>query len=177
MTGAREYGRALFMLGEETDALERIADDARLVQSVLSRNPEYIKLLDTPAVSLGEKLALIEEAFGSLEKNLVNFLKLLTQKRRANIIFKAIGEFISEYELSQGIERAEAVSAVALTEKQILALKTRLEGLTGKTVIVTNTVNPDILGGMKLRYMGRQLDGSLKARLDAIENNLQSLVI
>ena len=177
MTGAKEYGHALFMLGEETGALERIAEDGRLVLSALSENPEYIKLLDTPAVSALEKAELIEGAFGSLQKNLVNFLKLLTEKRLAHLIVGATKEFISEYELYSGIERAEAVSAVPMTEEQISSLKARLEELTGKTVIVKNTVNPSILGGIKLRYMGHQLDGSLKARLDTIENNLQSLVI
>ena len=51
MTGAREYGRALFMLALELGALEEIKNDAYAVKMALDANPEYKDLLDTPAIS------------------------------------------------------------------------------------------------------------------------------
>ena len=56
-------------------------------------------------------------------------------------------------------------------------LKDKLERATGKRVTVKNTVDKSLLGGIKLRYMGRQLDGTLKTKLEGIEKNLKNTII
>ena len=85
--------------------------------------------------------------------------------------------YLSEYDKARGIERVEAVTAVAMTEAQLAALRAKLTALTGKTVVIRNTTDPTILGGMKLRYSGLQLDGSVRSRLDAFERSLKEIVI
>ena len=47
--------------------------------------------------------------------------------------------------------------------------------MTGKKIILKNTVKPEILGGVMLRYSGIQLDGSVKARLDGFAKSLKNL--
>ena len=54
---AREYGRALFMLTEEVGSTERVREDARCITELLSSNPEYSKMLDTPALSKPESMS------------------------------------------------------------------------------------------------------------------------
>ena len=81
------------------------------------------------------------------------------------------------YDISRGIERVEAISIIPLTAEQINKLTLKLEDLTGKKIIVNNTIDPSILGGMKLRYLGQQIDGSIKTKLDKIDKSLKDLVI
>ena len=50
MTGASEYGKALFMLSEEEGKTESALAEIKAVADILKKNPEYIKLLDTPAL-------------------------------------------------------------------------------------------------------------------------------
>jgi F-type H+-transporting ATPase subunit delta len=56
-------------------------------------------------------------------------------------------------------------------------MKEKLAKMTGKTIIIKNTVDKSILGGVKLRYSGIQLDGSVKTRLDTFEKSLKNTVI
>ena len=86
-------------------------------------------------------------------------------------------EFEALYDERFGILRVEAISARKMTESQIALLKEKLEKEKQKTVIITNTVSPEILGGLKLRYSGIQLDGSLKTRLDKIEDSLKNVIV
>lgn len=174
---AKCYGDAIFMLAEELGETERVKDELALVTSLFRENPEYLRLLDTPALSREERVGLIDASLGTLNKNLVNLLKILAEKRESYMIFKIGDAFLSAYDNSRGIERVEAVSAIALSEVQTDKLKSKLENLTGKKIIVNNTVDPSILGGMKLRYMGKQIDGSLKTKLDGFEKSLKDLVI
>ena len=53
----------------------------------------------------------------------------------------------------------------------------KLEGITGKTVILKNTVDESILGGITLRYSGTQLDGSLRSRLQKLERLLKGAIV
>ena len=90
---------------------------------------------------------------------------------------KIVEAFSDTYDRSRGIERVEAISAVPLTDAQTERLVKKLEKLTGKQIIVKNTHDPALLGGMKLRYLGIQLDGSVKTKLDSFEKRLSELVI
>ena len=175
--GAKAYGEALFMLTEEMSETEAVLADARAVKDVIEANPSYLQLLDSPALSRDERIALIDKAFGTLNKSLVNLMKILTEKRLAHLLIKAIGEYEKSYEHSRGIERVEAISAVPLSEAQINRLKAKLEAITGKQIIVRNTHAPELLGGMKLRYLGIQLDDTVKSRLESFEKRLGELVI
>jgi F-type H+-transporting ATPase subunit delta len=64
-----------------------------------------------------------------------------------------------------------------MTESQIEALKAKLIAETGKKIIIKNTVDPTILGGVKLRYSGKQIDGSVKTRLDAFSESLKNIIV
>ncbi|MBQ8719453.1 MAG: ATP synthase F1 subunit delta [Clostridia bacterium] len=177
MINAAEYGKALFLLSEERGTTESVLADARIARAVLLENPKYSKLADTPALSKDEKTALIAEAFASLDPDLVSLLKILCEKHSVCEFCKVADAYFALYDESRGIERVEAITAVPMTAAQIDAMKAKLERLTGKQIIITNKTDRAILGGVKLRYAGIQLDGSLKKRLDTLESSLKSIII
>ena len=176
-TAAREYGRALFMLTEELGESEAVKPEAQALISLFGENPEYARLLDTPALSPDERIALIDEAFGSLNTNLLNLIKILAEKRLAYLAARTLTAYVDEYMEARGIVRAEAVSAVALDATEAELLRKKLEKITGKEIIIENKIDPSILGGIKLRYMGIQRDGSVKTRLDGFARALRDSVI
>jgi F-type H+-transporting ATPase subunit delta len=171
------YGNALFSLCEEISVTDSVLSDIDVLSELISQNPEYLKMLDSPAISKSERLELLSNTLATLEKPLVNMLSLLVEKRLVHVLPKIIAHFKREYELSRGIERVEVISAVLLTEKQLSRLKKKLEEITKKQIIISNTHDPSSLGGMKLRYMGRELDGTVKSKLDSFERRLSELVI
>ncbi len=178
MTGAaNEYAKALFSLTEELGTTDKTLRDLRLVDTVLSENPSYIKLTDTPALSVPEKLTLLDEAFDSIDESLKNLIKILCERHSVHLFPALAKRFLSLYNESRGIIPAEVISATKLSDSAMAKLKEKLEVKTKKTVVLTNTVDESIIGGVKLRYDGIQLDGSLRARLDAIEKSLKSTIV
>ena len=175
--GMKAYGEALFSLTEEMMITEKVLDDIKTLTEVITASPEYLKMLDSPALTREERLGLIDKSFASLDKCLVNMTKLLCEKRLTYALLKALDAFTHAYEVSRGIERVEVISAIPLTQAQCARLKAKLEGITKKQIIISNTHDPSLLGGMKLRYMGIQLDGSVKSKLDSFEKRLSELVI
>lgn len=177
MLNTEEYGKALFMLTEELGSTERVMSELSDIAVLFRENSSYPKLLDTPALTKDERLGLIDGAFSSFDENLVNTLKILCEGRSLYSFGKLYAAYLSEYDGARGIERVDAVTAVPMSDEQIAALTEKLEDMTGKTVIIKNRVDESILGGMRLRYLGKQLDGSLKTRLNAFRESLKKIVI
>ena len=177
MVDAREFAKALFLLSEEEGNSDSTLGDVRLAEAVFSENPDYVKLLDTPAIEKSEKLSLIDDALSSVNVNLKNLIKILCERHSVYEISRVCAAYSALYDESRGIERVEAITAVPMSEEQLSALAEKLERITSKRVVINNQTDPSILGGIKLRYSGVQLDGSVKTRLDSFEEKLKSIVI
>ena len=174
---AKNYAEALFSLSEELGTTADVLRDIEICRDVLLLNPSYKNLTDTPAISVPEKLSLISAAFGSLNESVVNLLKILCEKHEVHSFPEIAKEYVALYQESRGICPAEIISAVALTDVQKEKIKLKLEKATGKTIVIRSTVDKNLLGGIKLRFMGKQLDGTLKARLTAIEDGLKNTIL
>ena len=177
MRTAKNYAEALFSLSEELKKTDAVLKDVEICSKALAENPKYVSLTDTPAISVPEKLALINEAFGSIDESVVNLVKILCERHEVHAFPKIAKEFSVIYQESRGICPAEIISAVPLSPEHTEKIKHKLESITKKTVTVKCTVDKSILGGIKLRFMGKQVDGSLKARLNAIENSLKNTLL
>ena len=177
MTDLYEYGRALFLVTEECGKSDEALSDLKTVREALKLSPEYPALLDTPALSKEKRVSLIDEAFSGIEENLKNLMMLLAEKRLVFGFDKVVDAFSKEYDNSRGIIRVEAVTAVLMTEKQRAALTAALTAKLSGRIILTNTVDPSTLGGVKLRYSGKQLDGTVKTRLDGFAETLKTTVL
>ncbi len=177
MSAVKNYAEALLSLTDELGSTETAKEDIIACRDALTKNPEYISLSDNPALSVPEKLSLIDEAFSSVDISVKNLLKILCEKHTVHLFPKIASEYISLYNDSRGISEAEVISAVMLSERQIDALKKKLEAMTGKKIIVKNKIDKSVLGGIKLRFEGRQLDGSVRSRFEAIEKALKDTII
>lgn len=177
MTGAANYAEALFSLSEEMRNTEQVLSDIITANDVLSSNPDYFKLTDTPAISVPEKLSLIAKAFAPLCETVRNLMSLLCEKHSVHIFPEIAKEYIILYNDSRNIVTAELTSAVALSAEQLQKIRIKLEKMTGKTVNVKNRIDSEVLGGIKLAVMGKQFDGTLRARLEAIENGLKNTIV
>ncbi len=177
MTGAKEYGKALFSLTEELGISEEALGDLRDAVAALKENPGYITLLDTPALPSGEKVALSDEAFASLLPTVRDLIAILCEKHAVYLLPAVAQAFREEYDEARGILRAEAITARPMTDAQRKSMSEKLARMTGKKVVLQNRIDPKIIGGVTLRYAGIQLDDSLRSRLDRLAESLQNAIL
>lgn len=177
MENYKSYASALLELSLEEGSADRVFSDSEVILSVLSENGEYTAVLDTPALPLDVRLSMIDESFSEIDENLKNMIKILAEGGRAHMLAAILREFVSLYYEERGIIRAEAISAVALTKEQSDALARRLGDITGKSVLIDNKVDTAVLGGMKVRFLDRQIDGTVAGRLEDFEKRLKDAVI
>ena len=162
MTAAeKEYGGALYALAAEEHCEDAVLEGLTLAADAFRETPGYLKLVQNPAVPREERLAMLDEAFGAgVHVYVLNFLKILCGK-------SALG-----MAAARGILPVQAVSAVPLDEAQRRALCDSLAQKTGRTILLETAVDPSVLGGVKLRYEGLELDGTAAGRLAALRRAL-----
>ena len=177
MIDAVGYGKALYELSAENGTQDRVREELRVICEALEQQPQYITLLDTPAVGSGEKCRLLKEAFAGVEEMLCNFLCILCEKRAFYCLSACRRAYEGAYDQAHNILRATALTAKPMEERQKQALKQKLSAMTGKQVELDNRIEPALIGGIRLRYAGVQLDGSIQNRLETLRRNLAEAIV
>ena len=155
-----------------------ILKEMKVIRRLFQENPDYVHLLSEPSIPGTERIDLIETAFGKqAERYLVNFIKLLCEKNLLREFGGCCDEYLRRYNQDNGIAEATATSAVPLTEAQAEALKQKLEKLSGKKISLSLKTNPSLLGGVRVELEGKELDGTVKGRLDGLSRKLDSLTL
>lgn len=171
---SKEYAEALFALAAEEDMTEQFYNDLRLVLSEFRENPVYADFLSSPSIPLSERLNAIDEAFSqSVCEYVDSFLKILCQKDNIRLVYRIIMDFEELYRISKGISTARIISAVPLKKAEKEKLLSKLEKMTGKTVVPEYITSPSVLGGLVIYVDGRVLDGSLRRRLHDIKEVIE----
>jgi F-type H+-transporting ATPase subunit delta len=79
--------------------------------------------------------------------------------------------------MDHNIAEAVVTSAVALSDEQMAALKSKLEKISGKTVALVQKRDPAVLAGLRVELEGRQLDGTVQSRLSGISRKINEVVM
>jgi F-type H+-transporting ATPase subunit delta len=175
---AKEYGGALFSLALDEGIDSRILSELRVIRSLFSENPGYIRLLSSPNIPKEERLSCLHELLSErVHPYILNFLKIITERNHVRSVFGCLDEFEDLYYETHGIIRAKAESAVPMTDDQRERLAARVASMTGKQVELDCTVNPALLGGVRLTVNNRLYEGSVKAKLREIGDRLDSVTL
>ena len=176
MTGgvlATRYAKALLALAVEEKKHDAIKNELDSFSGAFEESGLEKLFLD-PSLGLDEKLSLLNTLGKEfkLNKILLNFLKLLVEKKRIGELKLINHTFQSLLDEKVGRIRAEVVLPGKADAAQISAIKKGFEKSTGKEVIVDVKVDPSIIGGVIANVGSVVYDGSLKTQLNNIKKNI-----
>ena len=99
---------------------------------------------------------------------------MLSDRRRLGVLADIERVFQRLSDAHLGVIRAEAVSSVRLSVAQTTRLKNTLAQITGKTVVVSNTVDPQLIGGVQVKVGGKLFDASVRTQLRQLRSAILS---
>ncbi len=139
-----------------------------------SSSLQYANAMADIALAMEAKHAVIEKMVARLgaSKIIRNFLFVLTDHRRTQLIPEAIAAFHQVIRQRQGVAEAEVSSAVELSAGQKNELAATLARLTGKQIETKYALDPALLGGAVVRIGDTIYDGSLRSRLKEMRARL-----
>ena len=172
---SKAYADALFELSIEENILDEIKDQTALLSQVLDDNADFVKLLNAPTVTKEEKINLTDGVFSTkINKHLLNFIKVMIQRKDTAEMKNSFTDFEKLYNKHNNIEKAVAITAVAMSEELKTKLVDKLQASTGKNIVLTNKVDPACLGGVILQLEDKQFNDSISGKLETLKNQLKA---
>jgi len=172
---AGRYASALFDLASEAGSVTAVESDLDKLAAALGESAELKTLTTNPKVSRSEaeKALWGVSALLGLTELTQNFLGTLAQNRRLAALPDVIRAFRMIAAAQRGEVTAEVTSAHALSDEQLDQLKAKLTAREGRTVKLSSSVDPDLLGGLVVTIGSKRIDGSIRTRLNSLANAMK----
>ncbi|WP_018923169.1 F0F1 ATP synthase subunit delta [Salsuginibacillus kocurii] len=172
-TIANRYAVALFDLAEEHNQIEERTAELQGVKQVFESTPELVEVLEHPNVTYARKEELLDSAFASCHYYIKNTLKLMLNQKRINLVVPMIEAFQTFSDEVRSVARADVYTVKPLSEQEKRLIEEKFAKRIGKqTMQVTNHIDPELIGGLRLRAGNLIFDGSVKGQLNRLEREL-----
>lgn len=175
---ARRYATAFLELAKERDEVKDLLEDIEFIHNTLEGSRELVLFLKSPIIRFDDKTQVLEKLFfDEINEPTRLFLKLLARKDRINLLDQIIRAFIEKYKEYAGIITVEVYVARELSDSQLESLHEELEQKTQKKVDMNITLDESLKGGMAIRIDDTVIDGTVKHKLDELEESLMSATV
>jgi F-type H+-transporting ATPase subunit delta len=174
VTIARPYAEALFRAAKESGNLAKWSGQVALLAEVAA-NPEARAAIGDPNVAASQLVDLFRSACGTaVDAELANFIQLLSNNDRLALL-PEIGALYESYkQAEEGTKQAEIVSAFPIDASQVNALLPQLETVFKSKLETSVSVDPELIGGIKVIVGDQMLDASVRGKLDAMATALNN---
>ena len=160
------YAKALFMLSSDTGHLDRVAEDMKLIGSVMADNRELAVVLGNPVVRGDKKNAIVQEIFAPhVCEDTKAFLTFLVRKNRSVNLRGISDAFMTLYRDAKGIVLSDLVTLQPIDDNARAMVTRMVEEYTGKTVELHDRTDPDMLGSFKLEFDNKMYDARIRTKI------------
>jgi F-type H+-transporting ATPase subunit delta len=172
---AKRYAKAIFTVGQEQKKYEKYNDVLQGLAGLYETHPEVIDALTNPLYPMDVKEKVMQGIVASMkvDKIMGNFLNLLVQKKRAQILPEIAVAYQTMVDEAKNISHGNVISAIELSDQLKANVQKILEKLTGKKVELTTSVDPSIIGGIIAQVGDLVLDGSIKTQLAGLKDSIK----
>ena len=172
---ARRYARALRDIGQEDGQVRQVLSEVESFAGLLDQSPGLREVLEAGHINRRDKQIALDQVLSKAGflPSTKSFLSLLVDKGRMNVLLPIVGELRRMVEELEGIERVGVSVPMPMSPPQKEMLKEMLERRTGKKVVLEETVDPAVLGGLVVRVGSTVYDGSVRTQIRQIRENLQ----
>ena len=174
---ADRYAQSLFELALDENSLGTVESELDSFDKLIGENADFRRLVESPAFSSDDQhraIAAIVAETGPSELT-GNFLKVVAGNRRLFVLPSMIRRFRELAAEQRGEVEVNVTSAHPLNETQRKDLSEALSSYAGKTVTMREKVDADILGGLIVKIGSRQIDTSLRSKLNSLKLALKEV--
>ena len=171
---SKRYARAFFDIAGEEKKLEQYYDELHQFSSVIAQNKDLGGFLANPIFEQESKKKVLEKIIGklSLSPMTINFLKLLIDKKRIDILPDIETCYRQLMDETLQKVRVTVKTAFPLSGEMQSYITSSLKKMTGRTVDVTVENDKNLLGGIVIGVGDTLYDGSIKNQLNNMRNLL-----
>jgi ATP synthase F1 delta subunit len=169
---AEVYARALFEVAVDQDKLDEIHEQLDQFADAVDQNRDLATFFFSPYFSSEEKKDALGRAVDGAEPAFMNFLQALVERHRMPVIFRIRARFEQLWQEERKLLPVQITSAIALDEAMVRGIGDQIGEQVGRTIELSSTVDPELLGGVVLRVGNVVLDASIRNRLEQLRKQV-----
>ena len=172
---AKRYAKALFAVSQEEGTSEGYRETLNVLGDYLEKHPESMDGLTNLLYPMELREKVMTHLISALQADqfLANFLNLVVQKKRADILPDIAAEFQALVDADQNVSRGTLISATQISGELQAKIQSTLENITGKKVILATEIDPAIIGGIVAKVGDLVMDGSIKTQLAGLNESIK----
>jgi F-type H+-transporting ATPase subunit delta len=171
---ASVYAEALLNAAQKQGQVDAVLEELdSLVKDVFNRDPRLETLFSAAVIGRKARAEAIAKAFeGRASDTFYRFLLVLNEHERLDLLRAILIEARDLNDERRRRLRVLVYSAVPISDAQSKAIETGVRQRFELEPVIVPILDPSVLGGLKIRIGDRQLDATVRARLDSIRQQL-----
>jgi F-type H+-transporting ATPase subunit delta len=171
---ARRYATAIFQLASDAGEIDGVGHDLHTFVAALAADAEVNRFFRSPVVDRNEKSAVIGQAFDKLHDIALHAILLLIRKRREALAPEIVAQYDILEREARGAQTLNITSARPISKGELDDLVAKLAAAFKTTFDVTQSVEPDLIGGIRITVGDKRIDGTIAGRLDDLARMLST---
>jgi F-type H+-transporting ATPase subunit delta len=173
-TLARRYATAAFGLAQDGGKVREVQHDLHTFVEALRADEDVRKFFRSPVIDRKEKENVFAQAFAKLDPIALHTVLLLIRKRRETLVEEIVTQYDILERAARGAQELRITSARELTKGELDTIVQRLAQSFRTAFDVRQSVDPKLIGGVRITIGDRLIDGTVAGRLDDIARLLST---
>lgn len=170
---AKRYAKSLLDLAKEKGVLDAVHDDMQALNQVVKENRNLLLALKNPVLKQDKKKKILAAIFPDAQDMTKAIFDIINRKNRANVLPEIAVEFHKQYNVFRGIQVAQITTATPLNDELREQFISLIKEISEKdTIQLQEKINHDIIGGYVLTVGDKQIDDSIKSKLNHLRRDL-----
>ncbi len=160
------YAKSLFLLATDTDKLDNVFGDMKLISEVCAENHILNVIFANPTIKETKKVAIANDLFtGKVDDVTLLFVNFVIRKRRA-INLKGIAEaYMDIYRKDKNIVLSELRTAIDVDDETRALISKIIGEYTHKEVELNTITDNKMLGGFCMTFDNNLYDARLRTKI------------
>ena len=171
-TIARPYAVAAYKLAKEQKALAKWSEMLGFATAIVNDAQMNAYIQDPKVVGSDLQANFLKVCGDKLNENGQNLIKVLVEYGRLSILPAITSAFEELKALDEGTLEAQIIAAAKPSAAEVKDLVKRLEAKFGKKIEASVSVDPEIIGGIKIIVGDTVIDASVKGQLQNLAYSL-----
>jgi F-type H+-transporting ATPase subunit delta len=168
----RVYAEALLEASQDENRLDQVRQEFEDFAAAVEESDDLRRFLRNPQIELLTKSEALEDLLKGSDAIFRNFLRLLVEKGRIAEVEHVYEEWTRLLARLERVLELELQTAVELSDEEAAKVVKEIEEASGRKVVATRTVDPDLIGGLVVQAGSIRLDASVRGRLQQLREEL-----